>query len=159
MHGDRSVIRQFIERVHGPEPHGWLVIWTRQDKATRAFPLREGGALEAAVDYCAERASRQDVYAVVGLQGNAPEGGGRGREDGVVSVPGVWADIDFGSEAHKAQDLPRTEAEALTIVETVGLEPSVIVRSGFGLHVYWLFDRPVRMGTDAERQSSAVVSS
>jgi P4 family phage/plasmid primase-like protien len=152
MHGDRSVIRQFIERVHGPEPHGWLVIWTRQDKATRAFPLREGGALEAAVDYCAERASRQDVYAAVGLQGNAPEGGGRGREDGVVSVPGVWADIDFGSEAHKAQDLPRTEAEALTIVETVGLEPSVIVRSGFGLHVYWLFDRPVRMGTDAERQ-------
>jgi hypothetical protein len=74
------------------------------------------------------------------------------KVDCVVVYKVVWADLDFGSEAHKAQDLPRTEAEALTIVETVGLEPSVIVRSGFGLHVYWLFDRPVRMGTDAERQ-------
>ena len=62
MHGDNSVIRQFIERVHGPEPHGWLVIWTRQDKATKAFPLREGGALEAAVDYCAERAAHEIAW-------------------------------------------------------------------------------------------------
>ena len=152
MHGDKSVIRQFIERVHGSEPHGWLVIWTRQDKATRAFPLKEGGALDAAVDYCAARAERQDVYAAVGLQGREPEGAGRGKEDGVVSVPGVWADIDFGGEAHKAQDLPRTETEALSVVATVGLDPSVIVRSGFGLHVYWLFDQPLRVETEADRQ-------
>ena len=152
MHGDKSVIRQFIERVHGSEPHGWLVIWTRQDKATRAFPLKEGGALDAAVDYCSARAERQDVYAAVGLQGCEPEGGGRGKEDGVVSVPGVWADIDFGGEAHKAQDLPRTEAEALSVVATVGLDPSIIVRSGFGLHVYWLFDQALRVETDSERQ-------
>jgi len=87
MHGDNSVIRQFIERVHGPEPHGWLVIWTRQDKATKAFPLNRGGALEAAVSYCAERAARQDVYAAVGLQGAEPGGGGRGKEDGVSRYP------------------------------------------------------------------------
>jgi putative DNA primase/helicase len=158
MHGDNSVIRQFIERVHGPEPHGWLVIWTRQDKATKAFPLNRGGALEAAVSYCAERAARQDVYAAVGLQGAEPGGGGRGKEDGVVAVPGVWADIDFGGEAHKAQDLPRTEAEALALVETVGLEPSVIVRSGFGLHVYWLFDQPMQIETDADRQAMKALS-
>jgi len=158
MHGDNSVIRQFIERVHGPEPHGWLVIWTRQDKATKAFPLNRGGALEAAVSYCAERAARQDVYAAVGLQGVEPGGGGRGKEDGVVAVPGVWADIDFGGEGHKAQDLPRTEAEALALVDTVGLEPSVIVRSGFGLHVYWLFDKPLRLGTVPERQAMKTLS-
>ena len=114
-------IRQFIERVHGPEPQGWLVVWTRQDKASRAFPLAQEGALEAAVAYCADRATRQDVYAAVGLQGQAPENGSRGKEAGVISVPGVWADIDIGGAAHKAKDLPVSEEEALSLVEAVGL--------------------------------------
>jgi len=152
MEGDKAAIRQFIERVHGPEPEGWLVIWTRQDKASRAFPLARAGALDAAVAYCAERASRMDVYAAVGLQREEPEHGSRGKEAGVVSVPGVWADIDIGGAAHKAKDLPASEAEALSLVEAVGLPPSVIVRSGFGLQVYWLFREPFVIETEAERQ-------
>ena len=86
MEGDKLAIRQFIERVHGPEPEGWLVVWTRQDKASRAFQLAQEGALDAAVAYCAERAARMDVYAAVGLQGQAPDNGGRGKEAGVISV-------------------------------------------------------------------------
>src|SRR5208283_2168110 len=106
MQVDKLAIRQFLERVHGPEPQGWLIVWTRQDKATRAFDLTREGALELAVEYCADRAGRQDVYAAAGLQAQDPQGGSRGKEDGVVSVPGVWADIDIAGAAHKAQDLP-----------------------------------------------------
>lgn len=152
MEGDKLAIRQFIERVHGPEPQGWLVLWTRRDKATRAFDLTQEDALDRAVDYCAERATRQDVYAAAGLQGREPEKGSRGKEDGVASVPGVWADIDIGGSAHKAKDLPASEEEALSLVEAVGLPPSVIVRSGFGLQVYWLFREPFVIETEAERQ-------
>ena len=47
MEPDRQALRQFIERVHGPEPTGWLIVWTRQDKATRAFDLAEEGAVSA----------------------------------------------------------------------------------------------------------------
>jgi putative DNA primase/helicase len=152
MEGDKLAIRQFIERVHGPEPEGWLVVWTRQDKASRAFPLAQEGALDAAVAYCAERAARMDVYAAVGLQREEPEHGSRGKEAGVVSALGVWADIDIGGAAHKAKDLPASEEEALSLVEAVGLPPSVIVRSGFGLQVYWLFREPFVIETEAERQ-------
>jgi putative DNA primase/helicase len=128
------------------------VVWTRQDKASRAFPLSREGALDAAAAYCAERAARQDVYAAAGLQREEPEHGSRGKEAGVVSVPGVWADIDVGGAAHKAKDLPGSEEEALSLVEAVGLPPSVIVRSGFGLQVYWLFREPFVIETEAERQ-------
>jgi putative DNA primase/helicase len=152
MEGDKAAIRQFIERVHGSEPEGWLVIWTRQDKASRAFPLARAGALDAAVAYCAGRAARMDVYAAAGLQREEPEHGSRGKEAGVVSAPGVWADIDIGGAAHKAKDLPASEEEALSLVEAVGLPPSVIVRSGFGLQVYWLFREPFVIETEAERQ-------
>ena len=48
MEADRQAIRQFLERVHGGEPAGWLIIWTRQDKATRAFAMGAEGALDQA---------------------------------------------------------------------------------------------------------------
>jgi putative DNA primase/helicase len=149
---DAQAIREFFRRVHGPEPTGWLVVWTRQDKATWAFDLASEGALDAATEYCAARASSCDVYAAVGLQAREPENGSRGKEDGVVSVPGVWADIDIGGPAHKAKDLPASEEQALSLIEAVGLPPSVVVRSGFGLQVYWLFREPFVIETDAERQ-------
>jgi putative DNA primase/helicase len=76
----------------------------------------------------------------------------RGKEDGVVSVPGVWADIDIAGAAHKAQDLPPGEADALVLANAVGLAPSIFVRSGFGLQVYWLFREPFVIENDAERQ-------
>ena len=158
MEGNRSTIREFFERVHGGEPRGWLVVWTRQDKAARAFLLSSGDALDRAPDYCAERAPACDVYAAVGLQGQQPEKGSRGKEDGVVSVPGLWADIDFGSAAHKSKALPPDEASALSLVGAVGLSPSIIVRSGFGLQVYWLFREPFLFETDDERRELKALS-
>ena len=152
MQVDKLAIRQFLERVHGSEPQGWLIVWTRQDKATRAFDLTREDALDLAVEYCAERAGRQDVYAAAGLQAQDPQGGSRGKEDGVVSVPGVWADIDIAGAAHKAQDLPPGEADAIALANAVGLAPSIFVRSGFGLQVYWLFREPFVIESDAERQ-------
>ena len=151
MEADRQAIRQFFERVHGPEPAGWLIVWTRQDKAARAFDLSAEGALDQAVEYCAAKASAFDVYAAVGLQQQQPGVKSRGAESGVSFLPGFWADVDIGSAAHKAKTLPPTEQDARNLVESLRLEPSVIVRSGFGLQVYWLFREPYRIESDGER--------
>jgi P4 family phage/plasmid primase-like protien len=152
MQADPQAISAYFERVHGSEPQGWLILWTRQDKATRAFDLRQEVALDEAVKYAARRAAASDVYAAVGLQAEAPPRGSRGKEGGVVALPGLWADIDIGGTAHKAKDLPGSEEEALSLVDAVGLPPSVVVRSGFGLQVYWLFREPFVIETEAERQ-------
>lgn len=72
MEADKQAIRQFLARVHGPEPEGWLILWTRQDKATAAFHLAEEGALDRAVEYCSDKALTFDVYAAVGLQQERP---------------------------------------------------------------------------------------
>jgi putative DNA primase/helicase len=152
MEADRDTIRRFIERLHGPEPEGWLVIWTRQDQATRAFDLRVKGALDQAVDYCAAKASIFDVYAAVGLQQHQPVGTSRGDESGVSVVPGFFADVDIQGPSHKAKNLPPTERDARSLIESLGLEPSIIVRSGFGLQPYWLFREPYLIENDDERQ-------
>jgi len=152
MEADRQAIRQFIERVHGPEPAGWLIIWTRQDKATRAFAFSKEGALDEAVEYCVTKAPVFDVYAAVGLQRERPANTSRGAEPGVTALPGFWADVDIAGGAHKATDLPPTEQDARGLIDTAGLEPSIIVRSGFGLQPYWLFRESWKIESDEERQ-------
>jgi P4 family phage/plasmid primase-like protien len=158
MEADKLAIRRFIQVIHGADLKGWLILWTRRDKVTRAFDLSIETALDQASAYCAECAAQQDVYAAAGLQGEKPAGGSRGKEDGVVSVPGVWADIDIAGPAHKSKDLPPTEREAMQLVEAVGLPPSVIVRSGHGLQLYWLFDNPLIIETEAHLQNSRSLS-
>jgi len=158
MEADARAIRQFFGRLHGPEPAGWLIVWTRQDKATRAFELAREGELERAVEYCCERAGGADVYAAVGLQTEKPAKG-RGNEEGVRSIPGLWADIDISSEAHKTKDLPPSEEAALSLVAAVGLRPSILVRSGFGLQVYWLFKEPLLLDSDEARVQAKSLSS
>lgn len=152
MVADKQGVREFFRRVHGPEPRGWLVVWTRQDGATRAFDLALDDSFDKALDYVASRAADCDVYSAIGLQAEAPRNGGRGKEDGVISLPGVWCDIDIRSPVHKSSQLPTTEQEALALVATVGLEPSVLVRSGYGLQAYWLFKEPFLIENEAERQ-------
>ena len=84
-------------------------------------------------------------------QHHQPKNGSRGMEQGVIVVPGVWADIDIDGLAHKATNLPRTEEEALSLVSATGLVPSIIVRSGFGLQVYWLYREPMTLESETDR--------
>src|SRR5215831_9822891 len=135
MEADKFAVRRFIQAVHGAEPKGWLTVWTRRDKVTASFDLTRGSAVDRAVEYCADHAVQDDVYAAIGLQANEPKNGSRGKEDSVICLPALWADLDLAGAAHKATDLPPTEREALQIIEAAGLPPSVVVRSGFGLQV------------------------
>ena len=158
MPGGIEEIKRFFQHLHGLDPAGHLIIWTRQDKATRAFDLGVDGSLDRAAKYCADRARRCDVYAAVGRQREPPSNGGRGSEDGVCALPAVWADIDIGGAAHKAKNLPASEEEALALVEALGLPPSILVRSGFGLQVYWRFKEPWLIESDADRAAAKSLS-
>jgi hypothetical protein len=54
------------------------------------------------------------------------------NKDNVCEVPGLWADIDF-------KDVKENEDSILKRVKTLPRPPSIIVRSGHGLHLYWRF--------------------
>jgi hypothetical protein len=54
------------------------------------------------------------------------------NKDNVVEIPGLWADVDF-------KDVIDDEATILRRVKALPKPPSIIVRSGNGLHLYWRF--------------------
>ena len=76
-------------------------------------------------------------------------------------IPGVWVEIDLnGSPDGRGEVItnaaPTIEA-AMEIAHSV-LEPTVMVRSGYGLHAYHLFTEPWRLRTDEDRdQAKALV--
>jgi putative DNA primase/helicase len=54
------------------------------------------------------------------------------NKENVVEIPGLWADVDF-------KDVDDDEATILRRVKALPKPPSIIVRSGNGLHLYWKF--------------------
>jgi len=69
---------------------------------------------------------------------------GGGKKEHVISLPGFWVDIDCGkkNEKHESQDHARTFMN--NHLQDFP-EPSLIINSGYGFHVYWLLNKPFRI--------------
>jgi Protein of unknown function (DUF3987) len=72
----------------------------------------------------------------------------------VIALPGLWADLDVKGEAHQANNLPPTSKDAMCIIEAIPLKPTLIIHSGHGLQVWWLFKELwVFEGEDERREA------
>jgi hypothetical protein len=69
---------------------------------------------------------------------------GGGTKEHVISLPGFWVDIDCGKDnsKHESQEHAR---EFMNNALQDFPEPSLIINSGYGFHVYWLLEHPFRI--------------
>lgn len=125
-----------------------LCVFTLPDRRTRHF-----SSLTAAVLHAAEEAKAKDVYFGLGLAGR--NFGRRNSSSDIVSIVGLWSDVDLAAPWRADKPLPCTIEEARTILDKLPLAPSVLVDSGHGLHAYWLFKEPWTFETDDERLEAA----
>lgn len=75
----------------------------------------------------------------------------------VTAIPGVWVDIDIAGIGHKSERLPGTINEAMAIVNSLPLPPSIVVASGGGLHVYYIFKEPWVLNTPEEKAEASLL--
>lgn len=132
----------------------FLVLWTRQ--GTYTFEAKD---IAAIVEKAQELASGTDVYYSLGLQTTRLQGRARGEARTVGAIPGLWLDVDIAGGAHAVSDdkLPSLE-QALALVNSFPLAPSIIVNSGGGLHVYWIFKEPWELECEEERLRAQALS-
>lgn len=140
----------FVALYGGGKVSDWCVLWRADSKAS-TFIQNSGAFASFAASSAAENF---DAYFGVCLQGAKPEGG-RGSIAGVSVVPGLWADIDFCdkpglSDAAKKKNYPTKDA-AWAALKAMPAKASLIVKTGGGIHAYWLFDQPFRIENDDER--------
>lgn len=76
--------------------------------------------------------------------------GHRGSACDAAAIPGLWAEIDVLGGAHAETKLPSLE-QALEFVARLPLKPTLVLYSGGGLHLWWLFREPWVFDNDADR--------
>jgi hypothetical protein len=142
-------------------------LWTiGRDGRKRTRWSRADGADSLASAVSALAARQPDEFAHVftsaGLvtEETATEKGSHRRAENVdvVGVVALHADIDIAGPGHKAQHYPTDVAAARTVYEAVGLEPTMVVHSGGGLHAWWCLAEPwlVADAVDAEIERQAM---
>ncbi|MFG2998722.1 hypothetical protein [Streptomyces sp. NPDC048340] len=108
-----------------------------------------------------DRCGAKGVYARVTTLSRSLPKGERGGEADTHEVPGLWFDIDTGTEGHQPTrlPLPATVAEGLALYRSSGLpEPTRVHHTGGGLHLYLQFDRPDALSGLNELQEMRTIS-
>jgi hypothetical protein len=111
-------------------------------------------AVNWAVDQ--DRAGAEGVYCRVTTVTSRFPAGSRGSARDSRALVGMWSDIDFGNDLHKATGLPADADEARDIPRFAKLpEPTRVEHSGGGLYVWHEFDRPLIIGEDLDFDEAA----
>lgn len=153
----REESQAFQERLFGacPKDH-YVLFWSAPRK--HSMFVRVGD-----LDHNADELNRlcsqgEDVYVGVGL---ASRDYGEMRRCPASEIAGLvawWADIDVKHPVHKKHNLPPTQADALSLLDDLGMKPSVVVDSGHGLQLWWLFREPWIFKNDADRAKAAALA-
>ena len=90
----------------------------------------------------------------VGLSGQDYGAFRRCPSNEVAGIVGLWADLDLKSDPHPRAALPATIEDALKILPEQ-FPPTFVVRTGNGVHAWWLFREPLIFASDEERRDTA----
>jgi energy-coupling factor transporter ATP-binding protein EcfA2 len=78
--------------------------------------------------------------------------GSRGTSDTIISLPGLFADIDFANSKENNKRYPPDFETALALIDSFEFAPFFIQNSGNGLHVLYKADTPLVLRNRTERR-------
>lgn len=149
MIADAQQVGDWVDRLFGEAPGSFVVNF---EPAAGKF-VGSGGQVSrgAIVDrvLALDHDGAKGIYLRATTINRQLDPWARGGASDSYALPGLWADVDFGTLGHKIDEekqlpLPPNEEEARLIVETSGLPaPSLWVHSGGGFYPWWLLDQPV----------------
>jgi putative DNA primase/helicase len=141
--------RGFLEMLFEGKPHElYTLLWILPEKWSHWF--RD---VQDAIRF-AESRREHDLYIGVGLSPRDYGTTHRCPSNEVAGIVGLWADIDVNSDAHAKGALPRTVQDGLEILPKQ-LPPTFLIRTGNGIHAWWLFREPLIFESEEERCEAA----
>lgn len=135
MSVDLLQARPYLDALFGNAGAGeFFLVWTLPDRRSAWFSDVDSACLALA----SSQYENKDIYA--GMCTSPADMGAARRCDAanVASMGCLWADIDIGTAGHKKENYPGTIEEALEALNPYP-KPSMVVSTGHGIHVYWLF--------------------
>lgn len=141
-----------------PVEHHLLVWELHKADGTESFRNHFFTDIEkAAFHAVTKQAPGTDEYFGVCTLAHKPRRG-RGRFADMSGIGAIHIDVDIAhadAQVHKKPNLPPDLDSALAFVDSLGLPPSIIIHSGYGLHVYWLLQSFWQFSDDDDRTRAA----
>ena len=137
----------FKDTLYGNAETGWLTVFYTPSRRILWLPVTHP---------MPDLDPYQNCYLGLGLRRQRPHNGHtRGKNHDIIAIPGLWLDLDYDSPgAHKSQHpLPPDECAALTLLDAVPYKPSLIIHSGHGFQVYWLFKELAWFHSNGDREA------
>ena len=166
---DRSAFLGFFKDLYADtvDAENRLVLWTSRDKRSTWIQSIEdaGGVLD-------RTPPGTDLYYGVCLQDheaalaerrrrNRDEKAtlqyARGYAATTAVMPGLWLDLDIAGSGHEKRGLPTNQVDADRILSALPFDPTWIIETGGGTHVYWLWREPWVLDSDDERAKAAAM--
>ena len=143
--------KQFFEALFGGKPNElYVLLWTLPDKESFWFRDVDSAAKHA------ETMQAHNLYVGLGLANQDYGPNRRCPSDQVSGIVGICADIDLRSKAHPKVTLPSTVEDALFMLPQE-FPPTVVVLTGNGAHIWWLFREPWIFESENERCEAAAL--
>jgi len=146
----RADTRSFLQAFAGNAAEGYLNLFTLPGEKSHWVNVSD---LEKAADLAAIYANTLNVYIACGLHARIPHK--RGLASDVSALPGLWLEIDFRDQAHAAENLPPDLGAVMALIKKFWLRPTILVHSGHGLQLWWLFPEPWTLDSPGERRRMA----
>jgi hypothetical protein len=149
----------YLQALFEGMPEGaYILIWAKKGQVKLSKWANSVSDAVRAVESI-ETEDGWDIYAGVCT---SPRDYGKNRrvsKDDVLSLATLWVDLDIAGPGHAdgGKKYARDEAEALALINKIGLAPSLIVHTGGGIHAYWLLKEHWIFGSDAERQQAQIL--
>ncbi len=140
---------EFFNEIYKNCDTGFITLTSLPSRSTKWFKVSEIEKMSAVSENLGKKTN---VFFGVGLRNKMLKNGLRGSEKDISCMGAFYADIDVKGSAHAQKDLPETIDEAVSFLGNLKIRPSIIVRSGNGIHSYWLFDKPFKISNADDRE-------
>jgi len=148
---------RFLRSVFGGQETGLIALFNKPSKRSTFVLLNDQDWYTEAANNAILAREKENVYFAIGVQGQQPHRG-RGKQAGVIALPGLWADIDVLGPNHAATNLPPSLDDAWSVVRAIPFNPTVAVYSGGGIQLHWLFREPMETVTENDRSAAKRLS-
>ena len=101
-----------------------------------------------------EKYKNEQVYFGLGLRSHAIPDGKRGAREDISSISIIGMDIDIYDEKKPHKSLPKNYDEAVALLQSFAVPPSIIIDSGNGLHAYVILKETISIETTEQRESA-----
>jgi hypothetical protein len=156
IHSLQHTIYQFLTTLYPDPPAESVLSCTyRQEKNIQSRWFHADDLVTAST-HLAEKSLTTDAYIGMGLRSLPPDASPhwRGKNDDVIALPGLWLECDHNAGIHSNSAQYPSVQQLLDFIANLPLPPSLIIDSGGGYHLHWLF-KELWLLTDADVREEA----